>query len=276
MSLLEINNLSVTYRCGRNRRLKAVDRVSFSLEQGKSLGLLGESGSGKSTIGAAIIGLLPKNAEITSGRILFDGMDLLQAAPETMRCIRWREISMIFQAAMNALNPIQRVGAQIVETIRVHEPQTGQAEALRRVAELYELLGIPLGRMDGYPHQYSGGMRQRAIIAMALACRPKLIIADEPTTALDVIVQDQILKTIRDIQQELKIGILFISHDIAVVADICQQVGVIHAGQLKELGQAQEVFASPGHPCTRALLNAQITLADRNAHRATPAAEPTP
>jgi peptide/nickel transport system ATP-binding protein len=274
MALLEIENLSISYRCGRDRQLKAVDRVSFSLEQGMSLGLLGESGSGKSTIGAAIIGLLPKNAEITSGRILFEGLDLLQADPETIRRIRWKKISMIFQAAMNALNPIQRVGAQIIETIRIHEPQTGQADAIRRVAELYELLDIPVGRMDDYPHQYSGGMRQRAVIAMALACRPRLVIADEPTTALDVIVQNQIIKTIGHIQKELKLGVLFISHDIAVVADICQQVGVIHAGQLKELGPAQAVFNSPGHPCTRALLDAQITLADRKADRSTPTAGP--
>lgn len=269
MPLLEIDNLSVFYRSGRGRQLKAVDGVSFSLAQGESLGLVGESGSGKSTIATAIMGMLPKNAEVASGRILFDGRDLLQADPETMRRIRWKKISIIFQAAMNALNPIQRVGDQIAETIRIHEPQTDPGEAVRRVAELYGLLGIPAARMDDYPHQYSGGMRQRAIIAMALACRPGLVIADEPTTALDVIVQDQILKTIQRIQRELGVGILFISHDIAVIADVCHRVGVMHAGRLEEFGPVQKVFGSPGHSCTRALLEAHMTLTDRAGERST-------
>ncbi|RJQ74943.1 MAG: ABC transporter ATP-binding protein [Desulfobacteraceae bacterium] len=275
MPLLEIDNLSVIYRAGRGRRrLTAVDQVSLSLDQGRSLGLVGISGSGKTTIGAAIIGLLPKNAIISSGRILFEGADLLKADPETVRRIRWKEISMIFQAAMNALNPIQRVGSQIIECIRVHEPQTSEKEARRRVAELYELLAIPTARIDDFPHQYSGGMRQRAVIAMALACRPKLIIADEPTTALDVIVQDQILRTIGRIQDELKVGILFISHDIAVIADVCHDVGVMHEGRLMEVGQAREVFGSPGHSCTRALLDAHITLTDRETGRSQRTAEP--
>lgn len=273
-ALLAIEDLSVTYRAGRDRRIMAVDHVSFSLGKGQSLGMVGESGSGKSTIGAAIMGLLPDNANIPNGRILFNGTDLLKTDPEALRQIRWKEISMIFQAAMNALNPIQRVGDQIVEAIAAHEPQTSAAQARERVRGLYAQVGIPLERIDDFPHQYSGGMRQRAIIAMALACRPKIIIADEPTTALDVIVQDQIIKTITQLQKSLGIGILFISHDIAMIADVCDHVGVLYAGQLMEIGSRTEVLDAPGHPYTRALLDAHITLSGNRAPFALPGSTP--
>ncbi len=260
--LLEIKHLSIDYRGGRGKRVTAVDDVSFSLAKGESLGLMGESGSGKSTIGAAIMGLLPGNAEITGGQILFNGEDLLRIDAERLRQMRWKHIAMIFQAAMNALNPIHRVGDQIVEAIRVHEPDTTPEDARARVRTLFEQMGISLERLSHFPHQYSGGMRQRAIIAMALACNPELIIADEPTTALDVIVQDQILKTITVLQQKLSIGIVFISHDIAVVADVCHHVAVMYAGQIVEIGPSAEVFGTPGHPYTLMLLGAHITLAD--------------
>ena len=260
--LLEIKNLTIAYRTGRGSSTTAVEDVSLTLANGESLGLVGESGSGKSTVGAAIMGLLPRNADIISGEILFNGKDLLQTDAETLRQLRWKQISMIFQAAMNALNPIQRVGDQIIEAIRAHEPETGQAEALERVKTLFHQMGIPLERLRHFPHQYSGGMRQRAIIAMALACNPRLIIADEPTTALDVIVQDQILNTILELQRELSLGILFISHDIAVIADVCHHVGVMYAGQIVEMGPSKEVFTAPGHPYTQALLGAHITLVD--------------
>lgn len=273
--LLDIKDLSVVYRTGRDCRLTAVDHVSFSLAKGQSLGLVGESGSGKSTIGSAILGLLPDNADIPNGRILFNGVDLLRTDPETLRKTRWKEISMIFQSAMNALNPIQRVGDQIVEAITVHEPETTTAMAVQRVRDLYAQMGIPLERLADFPHQYSGGMRQRAIIAMALSCRPKLIIADEPTTALDVIVQDQILRTIAELQRTLEISILFISHDIAMIADACQYVGVLYAGQLVEIGSRAEVLNEPGHPYTRALLGAHITLSgDRTTLAAIPGSTP--
>lgn len=260
--LLEIKNLTIAYRTGGGHSTTAVDGVSLNLSKGESLGLVGESGSGKSTIGAAVMGLLPRNAEIVSGEILFNGEDLLRTDAETLRQLRWKQLSMIFQAAMNALNPIQRVGDQIVEAIRVHEPETGPTQALGRVETLFHQMGIPLERLRHFPHQYSGGMRQRAIIAMALACNPQLIIADEPTTALDVIVQDQILKTILALQKELSLAILFISHDIAVIADVCHHVGVMYAGQIVEIGSSEEVFATPGHPYTQALLGAHITLSD--------------
>ncbi len=260
--LLEIKNLTISYRTGGGHTTTAVDDVSLTLSKGESLGLVGESGSGKSTIGAAIMGLLPRNAEIVSGEILFNGENLLQTDAEALRQLRWKQISMIFQSAMNALNPIQRVGNQIVEAIRVHEPETSPAQALERVEMLYHQMGIPVERLRHFPHQYSGGMRQRAIIAMALACNPQLIIADEPTTALDVIVQDQILKTILALQKKLSLGIIFISHDIAVIADMCHHVGVMYAGQIVEIGSSEEVFATPGHPYTQALLDAHIILSD--------------
>lgn len=257
--LLHIDDLSVIYRTSRGM-LTAVDRVGFVLNRGESLGLVGESGSGKSTIGTAIMGLLGKNAVIPNGRILFNQMDLLRVDQEILRQVRWKKIAMIFQAAMNALNPIVRVGEQIAEAIRFHESQISNVQTETRVTELLSTVGIAPERRNDYPHQYSGGMRQRAVIAMALACSPEIIIADEPTTALDVIVQDQILETIKKLQQDMGIGILFISHDISVVADICHNIGVMYAGQLVELGTREEVFDSPAHPYTQALLQAHITL----------------
>jgi len=258
--LLHIDDLSVIYRTARGP-LTAVDRVGLALNRGESLGLVGESGSGKSTIGTAIMGLLPRNAATPNGRIVFNHIDLLRTDPETLRQIRWKKIAMIFQAAMNALNPIVRVGDQITEAIRFHEPELSGPQIESRVAELYSQVGLASDRRNDYPHQYSGGMRQRAVIAMALACRPEIIIADEPTTALDVIVQNQILQTVKRLQQDLGIGILFISHDISVVADVCHYIGVMYAGQLVELGTRQEVFDTPAHPYTQALLAAHITLA---------------
>jgi len=169
-------------------------------------------------------------------------------------------MAMIFQAAMNALNPVQRVGNQIAEAISVHDPSLGKEETLAQVEALFELVGIPRDRLRDYPHQYSGGMKQRAVIAMALACRPKLIIADEPTTALDVIVQDQILGEIKDLQKEFNLSIIFISHDISIVADMCDDIGVMYAGQLVEFGPREEVFETPFHPYTKALLSSFPTV----------------
>jgi peptide/nickel transport system ATP-binding protein len=274
MALLRIENLSITYRTRRGV-LTAVEQVGFKLDKGQTLGLVGESGSGKSTIGIAIMGMLPENASVPSGRIAFGGIDLLTATPEQIRRIRWNRIAMIFQSAMNAMNPIQRIGDQIAEAIRCHEPDVPEPDVRRRVNELFDRVGIPLGRQRDYPHQYSGGMRQRAVIAMALACRPEIIIADEPTTALDVIVQDQILGTLDQLQRTLGIGILLISHDISVVADACNHIGVMYAGQLVELGSRSEVFSEPAHPYTRALLAAHITLdSDRRAPAPIPGKSP--
>ena len=261
MDLLTVENLSITYRTRRGC-LTAVDGVSFSLARGRCMGLVGESGSGKTTIGIAALGLLPKNAQVISGRILLDGQDLLSLASTDLRSIRWKKMAMIFQAAMNALNPIQRVEDQIMEAILTHTPDMGRDEAAARVAELFSQVGIPDQRRRDYPHQFSGGMRQRAVIAMALACRPNLIIADEPTTALDVIVQDQILKLLRRLRDDSGMSILLITHDIAVAADVCDDIAVLYAGQVVESGSRSEIFDAPAHPYTRALLSAYITLAD--------------
>ena len=259
MTLLEVENLSIGYQT-REGVLRAVENVSFSLEKGRSLGLVGESGCGKTTIGTSLMRLLPRNGFVMGGHVYFEGEDLLQVSDEAMRDIRWKKMAMVFQAAMNALNPVHRVDDQIAEAILTHNPGATKAEALRQVESLFELVGIPRMRMRDYPHQYSGGMKQRAIIAMALACRPQLIIADEPTTALDVIVQDQILREIKKLQKELGISLIFISHDISIVADVCDDIGVMYAGQLVEYGDRKEVFGSPTHPYTQALLSSYPTL----------------
>lgn len=259
MALLEVENLSVDYQTSRGY-LSALEGVTFSLDIGKSLGFVGESGCGKTTLGMALMGLLPSNGSVREGRILFEREDLIQKNDEEMRYIRWKKIAMIFQAAMNALNPVHRVADQITEAILTHTPDLSKKEALNQVEELFQLVRIPKNRLRDYPHQYSGGMKQRAIIAMALACRPQLIIADEPTTALDVIVQDQILNEAKNLQKELNISMIFISHDISVVADVCHDIGVLYAGQLVEYGSMEEVFNSPTHPYTKALLSSFLTL----------------
>jgi peptide/nickel transport system ATP-binding protein len=260
MPLVAVEDLSIGYRTPAGL-LQAVDRVSFRLEAGQSLGLVGESGCGKTTIGLALMGLLPPNGRVNGGSIRLEGRDLLQLGEDQMREVRWKEVAMIFQAAMNALNPVQRVGDQMMEAILVHQPGLGKAQARQKVEGLYQLVGLAVERLDDFPHQYSGGMKQRAIIAMALANNPRLIIADEPTTALDVIVQDQILKETKALQEEFNIGIIFISHDISIVAEVCDLIGVMYAGQMVETGTSEEVFYQAQHPYTRALVNSFPTLA---------------
>ena len=256
---MTVNNLSVGYHT-RKGFIKSVQGVSFDLDQSKSLGLVGESGCGKTTIGMAIMGLLPDNASVTNGKILFEDQDLLKMSKREIRQVRWSKIAMIFQAAMNALNPVHRVSDQISEAILAHDTDISEEEATKQVQSLFQLVGIPMDRLKDYPHHYSGGMKQRAIIAMALACHPSLIIADEPTTALDVIVQDQILNAIKDFQDKLKISVIFISHDIAVVADVCDNIGIMFSGQLVEYGRVEEVFNLPMHPYTKSLVASYLTL----------------
>jgi len=256
---LSVDNLSIVYQTSKGP-LRAVEGISFSLEQGKSLGFVGESGCGKTTLGMALMRLLPPNGSVLSGRINFDGQDLLTLTEKSMRSIRWGEIAMIFQGAMNALNPVHRVNDQIIEAILAHTSGLSAETAQKQVEDLFQHVGIPLERIRDYPHQYSGGMKQRVIIAMALACKPKLIIADEPTTALDVIVQDQILGEIKALQKEFHLGILFISHDISIVADVCHDIGIMYAGQFVEYGSTADVFHSPLHPYTKLLLDSFPTL----------------
>lgn len=254
-ALLEVRNLSMHYQT-RKGDVHAIDDVSFVLQQRQVLGFVGESGCGKTSIALSLLGLLPENARILGGQILFEGRDLIGLPQEEMRRIRGKEVSMVFQGAMNALNPVYTVGEQIVETILAHEPGIRGREARDRVRRLFAVVGLEPDRMEHYPHEYSGGMKQRAVIAMALACGPKVVIADEPTTALDVIVQDHILRELRRIQHETNLSMIYISHDIAVLAEVADTMGVMYAGRLVEWGPTREIFSHPIHPYTRALMSA--------------------
>jgi peptide/nickel transport system ATP-binding protein len=251
--LLEINDLSLHYRV-KQGAIHALDRVSLAVAPGEALGLVGESGCGKTTVAMAIMGLLPSNAHIVSGQIRLNGEDLLTKRESELQKIRWGQISMVFQAAMNSLNPVYRVGDQIVEAMERHLGVMTRAQMRDRVAELFELVGIDPIMIDRYPHEYSGGMRQRAVIAMALSCNPDLIIADEPTTALDVIVQDKILRRLQGIQKQLGMSMIYISHDIGVIAQVSDRVGVMYGGQLVEIGDVYQIFQNPKHEYTRGLL----------------------
>jgi oligopeptide/dipeptide ABC transporter ATP-binding protein len=252
--LLEVRELQVRYAT-RQGEARAANGVSFTLARGETLGLLGESGSGKTTVAKALLKLLPPNGRIAGGAIVFDGQDLVPLTEAEMRRVRWRRISMIFQSAMNALDPVYRVGDQIVEAIRLHEP-VGRREAKARARELLELVGIEGRRAEAYPHQLSGGMKQRVCIAMALALHPDLIIADEPTTALDVVVKDHILEQIVLLQARLGFSVVYISHDISVVAETCRTVAVMYAGRIVEWGGVRQVFNHPLHPYTMGLQHA--------------------
>ena len=272
MALLTVDNLTMHYMT-REGPVRAVDGVSFSVEHGQSLGLVGESGCGKSSIATSLLKLLPDNASLLAGSVLLDGVDLLPLSEQEMREYRWDRISMVFQAAMNSLDPVYRVGDQIVEALEAHYERTRQ-ESHDRVQELYELVGLNPEFMDRYPHEYSGGMKQRAIIAMALACEPDLIIADEPTTALDVIVQDRILREMKEVQRKLDMSMIYISHDMAVIAEVSDAVGVMYAGKIVEFGPTSEVFGRPIHPYTQALMSAFPSVVGEKKELATLPGEP--
>jgi peptide/nickel transport system ATP-binding protein len=253
--LLDVQDLTMVYKT-RKGLVSAIDGITFSLRRGESMGLVGESGCGKTSIAMTLLRLMPDNAVIQKGKILLDGKDLVKMNDQQIRDVRWKRISMVFQAAMNALNPVTRVGDQILEAIYHHEPEITNNDARQRVIELFKLVGIDAEMIDRYPHEFSGGMRQRAIIAMALACNPALIIADEPTTALDVIVQDQVLRELRRIQKNLNMSMIYISHDIAVIAEVSEKIGVMYAGRMVELAESREIFKRPQHPYTAALMSA--------------------
>jgi peptide/nickel transport system ATP-binding protein len=253
--ILSVQGLTMHYST-RKGAVSAVDDVSFDLRKGESLGLVGESGCGKTSVAISLMRLLPDNARFLGGHVWLGDDDILSLSPEEMLRIRWRGIAMVFQAAMNALNPVYRVGEQIVEALQMHFPTMSVAAARERVGALFCLVGLDPCLLDRYPHEFSGGMRQRAVIAMALSCDPAVIIADEPTTALDVIVQDRILKELRAIQKRLDMGMIYISHDIAVIAEVSDRIGVMYAGRLVELATVEEVFLRPRHPYTYALMGA--------------------
>ena len=271
--ILQVIDLSLSYRT-RQGPVQAVRGVSFDLARGQSLGLVGESGCGKTSVANCLMRLLPDNGRLTAGQVLLDGVDLLLLSEEDMRRRRWSRIAMVFQAAMNSLDPVYKVGQQVIEAIEAHEVETTVADARERVARLFRMVGLDPQLMERYPHEFSGGMRQRAVIAMALSCDPAVIIADEPTTALDVIVQDRILRELKDVQQELRMAMIYISHDIGVVAEVTDRVGVMYAGNLVELGDTDDVFGAPLHPYTAALMSSFPSVSGEKTALATLPGEP--
>lgn len=252
--LLEVKNLSVEYDTEIST-VYAVNGLDLDLNYGETLGLVGETGAGKTTTALSVIQLLPEGIGfVTDGSIKLDGVDMLNAPEEKIRAMRGSVVSMIFQDPMSALNPVMTVGAQIMEVLKIHHPEQSTAQLEARVDEMMELVGIPAKRKVEYPHQFSGGMKQRVVIAMALACNPNLLIADEPTTALDVTIQHQILKQMRSLQEEYGTSIIFITHDLGVVAELCDRVVVLYGGLVMEEAEINDLFENPLHPYTMGLL----------------------
>jgi len=251
--LLSVRHLTTEFVLPEGAVARALEDVSFDVLPGQTIGLVGESGCGKTTTLMSVLRLLPSTGRITHGEVRFNGTDLLALSEREMRGYRWKEIAIIFQGAMNALNPVMTVGDQIREPILLHELMDID-HAQKRVGELLELVGIPRARWDQYPHQYSGGMRQRAMIAMALACAPDLLFADEPTTALDVMIQAQVLELLRKIQKELGLAIVLVTHDLGVVAEVCDSVVVMYGGKVAEYGTADRIYNHAEHPYTQRLL----------------------
>ncbi len=253
--MLEVRGLSVGYE-SPGGVLTAVEDVGFELRRGEVLGLVGESGCGKTTAVMGALRLLPPSGQVTAGEVLFEGQDLTRLDADALRDLRWKRLAVVFQGAMNALNPVRRVGDQITEAIRLHEPSVSQGAADDRAKRLLQRVGIGPERINDYPHTLSGGMRQRAMIALALACEPSLIIADEPTTALDVMIQAQILELLAELVDEMDMSMIVVTHDLGVVAQTCDRVVVMYGGVVAEQGLVAEVFASPRHPYTQLLLEA--------------------
>jgi peptide/nickel transport system ATP-binding protein len=253
---MDVQDLKMFYRTSSGW-VRAVDGLTFRLESGRGLGVVGESGCGKTSIAITLMKILPRNARIFGGKVIFDGKDLISMSESDMRKdIRWSGISLIFQGAMNALDPVFRIDDQIVEAIKIHEPKVTEKEAKERIAKLFELVGVDPSRASNYPHEFSGGMKQRACIAMALACNPKMLISDEPSTALDVIIAAQILKLLRELKQKLNLGMMVISHDLSIVTETCEEAAIVYAGKVAEFGDIVQIFKEPLHPYTQGLLSA--------------------
>ena len=251
--VLKVDNLNMHYETIAGN-VTAVKDVSFSVNKGESFGLVGESGCGKTSVAMSLLQLQADNAKISSGSISLDGQELVGLTEGELRKVRWDGISIVFQGAMNAWNPVVKVGEQIREAIREHYPNNTKAQNTDKIASLFEMVGLDRSIMDRYPHELSGGMKQRAVIALALSCDPKVVIADEPTTALDVVIQDQILKEIKKVQELLGLSLIYISHDIAVIAEMTDNMAVMYAGRIVEKGPTSKIFSSPKHAYTRLLL----------------------
>jgi peptide/nickel transport system ATP-binding protein len=272
VSLLEANGLHVWFDLPHGGRLHAVQGISFGVEGGERLGLVGESGCGKTTALLALMGLLPPNAEV-AGSVTVNGVEILAGGEDAMRPHRWTDVAMVFQGAMNALNPVKTVGSQIVEPMRFHDTASG-AVAEKAAGDLLELVGLPATAAKRYPHEFSGGMRQRAAIAMALACNPKVLLADEPTTALDVMVQAQILQLLMSLASELGLALVLVTHDLPLVTQVCERAIVMYAGRVAESGSVDTLFHDPRHPYTRLLFAATPDLSGEQDVLSIPGAPP--
>jgi peptide/nickel transport system ATP-binding protein len=259
MPVLKLDQLTTHYRTLRGW-VRAAENVSFEVNKGEALGVVGESGCGKTTVALSILRILPRGGVIRKGKILFNDTDLVPLSTGEMRKIRWKGVSIVFQGAMNALNPVFKVGDQIVEAIKLHERDVSKADARKRAEGLLEMVGVEPERLNNYPHEFSGGMRQRALIAMSLACNPELLIADEPGTALDVIVQAQVLQLMRSLKEKLGLAMMVISHDLSIVAEVCDKVAIMYAGHVVEYGDIDAIFKEPMHPYTQGLLGAFPTI----------------
>ncbi|HEY8576206.1 MAG TPA: ABC transporter ATP-binding protein [Devosia sp.] len=253
-NLIEVRNLTVDY-VGEHSVARAVNGIDFDIREGEAFGLAGESGCGKSTVAFALARLTRLPGLVSGGEVRLNGEDVLKFDKARLKAYRWNEVSFVFQSAMNALNPVIPVSEQIMDVIQTHQPERGKDGARARAVELFELVGIPPGRLDDFPHQFSGGMRQRICIAIALALQPRLIIMDEPTTALDVVVQRDIIEQIVDLKSRMGFSVLFITHDLGLMIEFCDRIGVMYSGRLVEVAPAEAILTNPQHPYTRALGN---------------------
>ncbi len=270
--VISVEDLHVWFELGGGGELHAVQGVSFELRPGERMGLVGESGCGKTTTILSMMGLLPASASV-AGRVVLDGENILEKGEATVAPHRWRDISMVFQGAMNAFNPVKRIGEQIAEPMEMHGTASG-GTAKAQVRELLELVGISGSRADRFPHEFSGGMRQRAAIALALACQPKVLLADEPTTALDVMVQAQILELLVRLTRDLGLSMILVTHDLPVVAQVCDRAAVMYAGEIAEMGSMADIYHSPRHPYSRMLFAATPDLLGDDEVRSIPGAPP--
>lgn len=253
--ILEIRDLNIFFDISLGT-VRAVENVDFDLYEGESLGLVGESGCGKTTTALSTMGMLPENGYLDAGSIMYEGKDIAKNKEEEWQLYRWNDIAMVFQGAMNALNPVKKISFQIAEAILLHDPSVKDDDVKSKIVELFKVVGLDTSRVDDYPHEFSGGMRQRVMIAMALACGPKVLIADEPTTALDVMVQAQIIDLINDLRKNMDMSMLIITHDLSIISETCDRIAVMYAGNIVEIGSVRDVIKNSKHPYTQKLIAA--------------------